>query len=54
LVATAAIEALAVGTAYMATATQVIAFMTGPVGIVIGIGITGGGALISYQVKKYQ
>jgi hypothetical protein len=55
LIAGAAAEAAAaaaVGAAYIATATQVIAFISGPIGIAIGIGIAGVGGLVGYFVNK--
>ncbi len=47
-----AAAAAAVGAAYIATATQVIAFISGPIGIAIGIGIAGVGGLVGYFVNK--
>lgn len=57
MIAAAAAEAAAasigaIGAAYLATATQVIAFISGPIGIAIGIGIAGVGGLVGYFVNK--
>lgn len=54
MIAAAAAEAAAasIGAAYLATATQVIAVLSGPIGIAIGIGIAGVGGLVGYFVNK--
>lgn len=50
--AAAEAAAAAVGAAYIAYAGQVIAVLSGPIGIAIGIGIAGVGGLVGYFVNK--